>query len=346
MAIGLRQYVEGSPQFSVGVSRLRKYEYSMFVEGGDDEAFYMRWLEVARIGTAPHIGTATADKTADKTAPRIGTAPRLSIRPLLHKREVIEKFLADCDPQQVEAMKDFMCFCVDVDYDAMTNAKVYGEPLYYQMWDRERNVRFNDLECFLVSTDAFLEFLESKGYAPEAAREMRQRILEMCFVIGAFRVGNIEACKAMASAGVPMNSPLCIGSRGNAEKLDVFFAFRNGCLDLESLHLEFDDLASEVRGVFGTGEKAGVVEGVVERAAAFCEVGVANLTDFCRGHDIMEVLALKLAYDGSIADFFGMRETDKKLQSAGEALFGELLQYVDFDAACGFPVAQVIGRLV
>ena len=328
MGISLRKYIETRPVVTVIESRLRKRsDFLIYVEGVDDLRFYSLWLG----------GNPATQKFTDENG------RRLFLRRMRHKSDVLKKFLETYNPMAIE---NFASFVVDLDFDRILERTIHEVPVYYQMFDNSCDLAgappYNDLECFVVNTEAYLKFMKSKGYGKQEAKSIRNRISLVACVLGAFRVANIKVREAHEGLFRHDSSILCTEVDGRHLKLSVDFALESGIMDIASLELDIDRFSETVRDIFSEGTYGEYVGDVVNFAEMLFERFSKAPFFLSRGHDVMEILALKLMNDGRL-DIHDMdEECEISIPDMGASIFTDMLPYMDFSEAEDYPVARVL----
>lgn len=319
----LQEYEESSPYYGVNNARMRNdgndyrsnpvVRRTLFVEGSDDIKFFKSYLK---------DGSKWAVEIANK---KKGVLSKYDQHRKLPTNEGTSFFCADMDFENV----------VDTLMDR-GSAIVEDDCFFYQLYDLNGHRGFNDLESCLFLTDAYRIVMREYYDDEKVISSIRNKILKIGLLMGSYRVANIlvrevnglpegtsilcHRRKEKASdpddlqdesqdGSVDVNSGVSLdgsaagitpGAKFCVCFMDVFklvngktlFCPAGDAVD-ESLVNEFvlDEYGEHVPALIGIA--AGIREQLSKnRGATF---------SFLRGHDLTELLALKLLYDGKIS---------------------------------------------
>lgn len=88
---------------------------------------------------------------------------------------------------------DFLYLFADVDYDSITNTALFEHPrfIYNAFCFEEQRLMFNDLEIYLINTQAFEKLLANHDIDPLNTDLLRNKLERASREIGSFRVADI-----------------------------------------------------------------------------------------------------------------------------------------------------------
>lgn len=172
---------------------------------------------------------------------------------------------------------EFMCFVVDLDYDRILGGDLIEDECFIYN-SLSSDVVFNDLEVFLVNTEAFEKVLSQFGFDDGDVSRIRHELRDASSVLGSFRAADFF---------VRRNNGL---SRSVLNGLNV-----THCFDANNIYVD-----------------PGVVGDVIGRSSGYGGLYLDELidkarhlrNDYCggwelsRGHDVTDMLSLFLREQG------------------------------------------------
>lgn len=309
----LQEYGENSPYYGVNNARMRNdgnslrknpvVRRTLFVEGADDKKFFRTML---RDGSKWNV------EIAGK------------------KSGVLKKY-----EQHKKLPSDDGCtfFCADLDYEvtvdtllgrAEQNNLVKDESFFYQLYDVKRSCGFNDMETCLFLTNAFRTVMVELDYDDDKViSSIRDKVLKIALLMGSYRVANLivrethdlpdrvsllcHRHRNLVTEGdetcldvTPENLTPSVGDA----KFGVCFMEFFGLVDGRKMFCPRDEAVDDVLLLeFATeefGEHLPELIGVASQIRVLLKSNRGARFSFLRGHDLMELLALKLWHDGKI----------------------------------------------
>lgn len=285
----LEDFGKTRPNFGVNMARMRHDAHSkkmtLFVEGEDDKNFFRATLK-------------------DPSRWKIEYGPK--------KKGVLERYRKYLENPTVQ----YAVFSADLDFDfavelllkkgeGFCSRIVKDDAFFYQLFDVEGGKGYNDLETFLFLSDAYTSMMVEYYDDDDDIEVIRKGIVNVGLAMGAYRVANIlvrETC----GLGDDI-SMLChrfqagSGERRNCTKFDVDFMDSFGLVDFSDLSSSGMDMIGETLSLeFGDEEFAEYLPLVIKQAHEvlnFLKKNRAYAANFMRGHDLMDLLAHKMAYD-------------------------------------------------
>jgi len=275
----LEDFGKNRPRFGVNMARMRNdahpQKLTLFVEGSDDKDFFRSHLK-------------------DRSRWKIEYGPG--------KKGVMARYRKYLENPTVS----FAVFSVDLDFDFAVElllkkdehfrSRIVDDPqLFYQLFDAGAGKGFNDLETFLFMSDSYSSMMVEYYDDDEAIDEIRAGILKMGVTMGALRVANIlvrEVC------GLPEDaSMLC--RRGL--KFDAGFMESFGLVNFEDMSVASLDMVGDILTLEFGGEEYGAHLPLVIKNAHdilnFLHRRQEHFSCFLRGHDLMDLLARRMAFD-------------------------------------------------
>ncbi len=310
----LEDFDRNHPSYGVNLARMRNdaapEKATLFVEGDDDRKFYRALLK---------------------------DASRWTIVVAHKKQGVMERYRRFLkNPVEVP----YAYFCADLDFDyalelfsgkgksGAPERLVKADNFFYQLFDIAARDGYSDMESFLFMSEAYRSLMVEIYDDDEVIDSIRNRILDMAVVLGAFRIANVWVCEEMK---VPQGvSILCNRSRERAdlerEKFDVTFMDSFGLVDFRNMTCSsIEDIGVVLTAIFGEEEFGGFLPQVIEKAKDIYHAARRKpqmRRYLMRGHDLTELLACKLVYDKKLTIDMGKgpaRSINEKLRDALES---------------------------
>lgn len=307
----LQEYEENSSYYGVNNARMRNdgndYRESpvlrktLFVEGDDDKKFFRSYL---KDGSKWKVEIANTKK---------GVLSKYDQHKKLPTDEGTSFFCADMDFENV----------VEVLMNKADSRIVEDQCFFYQLYDLKAGRGFNDLETCLFLTEAYRIVMREFYDDEKVISSIRKKILKIGTLMGSYRVANILIRETQ---GLPDGfSILCHRRKEKASDpenlqgeptddsalgitpgakfcvcfMDVFRLVNCKTLFCPKSELVDDTLVNE----FCLEENGFLVSDLIGLAAGIRDQLGKNRGEtfsFLRGHDLTELLALKLLYDGKV----------------------------------------------
>lgn len=327
----LQDYERNSPYYGVNNARMRNdgndYRESpvvrktLFVEGDDDKKFFRSYLK---------DGSKWVVEIANK------------------KSGVLTKYH---QYRKLPTNEGTSFFCADLDYEHVVNSLlnpdkegqvVRDDCFFYQLYDLKDCRGFNDMESCLFLTDAYRNVMTEFYEDDKVISSIRSKILKIGLLMGSYRVANILIRKVNR---LPDDaSMLChrrkklSGEKGDASsevtkvesnslpglgltkgaKFSVCFMHDFGLVDDKKLFCPSgDDIDGALVREFSFDEFGNYMPDLVGLAAGIRVELSKNRSatfSFLRGHDLMELLVLKLL-------------ADKKMHLKGDRQWGDPMTF-------------------
>jgi hypothetical protein len=174
---------------------------------------------------------------------------------------------------------DFLYYFADVDYDGVVkNGLHFHKNFIYNAYCFEKDdLIFNDLEIFLVNTNAFSKVLVNHDIELKICDEIRTKLEAASRNIGAFRAADILLQKRERLTSSVLNGL----------KVEEFFDNKNICFDIEKLKLQIPNWTN----------KKHLVIDLIEIAEQLLKNSILKW-ELSRGHDVTEMLSLHLEFLG------------------------------------------------
>ncbi|MCL4103486.1 Protein of unknown function [Fibrobacter sp. UWH9] len=333
----LEDFGRKRPAYDVNLARMRNDAHSdkitLFVEGDDDRTFFRSHLK-------------------DRLKWKIEFGPK--------KKGVLARYRKYLENPTVH----FAVFCVDLDFDFAvellkksrddSSRIIDDEQLLYQLFDVDACAGFNDLETFLFLSDSYSGMMVEYYDDDEIIESIRDGIKTVGVTMGALRVANILVREEW---GLPDDaSMLCQREGGNhgGLKFDVDFMDSFGLLDLKHLTSASLELIGEnLMLAFSENEYSEHLPAVIKRAAEvldFIEGHPKYFANFLRGHDLMDLLARRMAFDRNRKG--SSFKSRKKLPDGGKVDFEKFREELESDLrkAAGDSMERIkefpLGRLL
>lgn len=305
----LQDYEKNSPYYGVNNARMRNdgngyredpvVRRTLFVEGDDDKKFFRNYLK---------DGSKWKVEIANK------------------KKGVLSKY---DQHKKLPTNEGTSFFCADMDFENVvstlmnkgdSSSIVEDDCFFYQLYDLRDCRGFNDIESCLFLTETYRIVMRNYYDDENVISSIRKKILKVGLLMGSYRVANILIRESenlpdgtsilchrkKEKSGDTEEQPkedlpeITCGAKFSVCFLDVFSLVDGRTLFCPSGDLVDETLVNE----FSLERLGDYVPRLVGLAAGIREEVSKNRSatfSFLRGHDLMELLALKLLYDGKIS---------------------------------------------
>lgn len=232
----------------------------------------------------------------------------------------------DAYTKDMQDPKGRISFCMDRDFDQYLEPAGHAEPYaYYQMCDRNFKGGYNDLECFLFNTECFDNVLTNYcGVTNEKKiAAIRKNVIEIAAIIGSYRLANRYFQKQFGSKEPYLYcfrtdydfenkrqtrlSEICVDFF--LEKNLITYSKKSKLLSVDASKV---DLAIPV--YIKKEEFADIVPEIIKKAAEIRSQFNGNEIDYCRGHDLTELLFFLVSQKEYKSEITSSIELESKLR--------------------------------
>jgi len=222
-----------------------------------------------------------------------------------------------------------IAFCMDRDFDKFLPCQRHAEPYaYYQMCDRKFTGGYNDLECFLISTECFDNVLTNYCGVinKKKIRSIRENIIEIAAIIGSYRLANRQVQNNELSSEPFLycyRTEYDIDNKPHKRRSEIcvdFFLENNLIVynkNMRSLSLDTVKADQLIDVYIKKPECRPYIRRILNLAADYRRTAQRrdqNEIDYCRGHDLTELLFFLVSQKEFDCEFKSSSELENKLR--------------------------------